>query len=131
MEGLKLLFQITTLVRFSIERGESVQRSIENILTTQSSRELRHVLHKILLGQNLKPTEQAFADIIAAGQRGESVLQQLSTFETELTEKIEMEIENYAALLPIKALFPLLLLQFPALLAILFGPMLMGLAKTL
>lgn len=73
---------------------------------------------------------QALVSILAAGLSGESVFERLIELENEMYQASLNEIEEKLRVLPIKMLVPLLLLQFPAFLLLLFGPILQQLQNS-
>ncbi|MGZ3726094.1 MAG: hypothetical protein ACXWQQ_09835 [Pseudobdellovibrio sp.] len=62
--------------------------------------------------------------ILEMGLNGESVLSHLKALETELVLSCEDEIQKFAALLPLKIMFPLLCLILPSMLILLIVPLL-------
>ena len=111
MEQLKQDLMILMKVILHIERGDSVRQSLqaEGISDQKISITLR--------------------DLLVRGQSGEPILESLRELQLELIQQLEFEIDRQSALLPLKALIPLLLFQFPALLIMALGPLLASLYK--
>lgn len=70
------------------------------------------------------PYQTALWELIVRGTRGEPVLEALTALEEEVELAASEEIERHLAMLPFRALIPLLGLQFPAHLVLLLGPLL-------
>jgi hypothetical protein len=77
------------------------------------------------------PQRRALVDLIATALSGQPILTHLEELKLELVNAIDLEIRGHIELLPIKMLVPLLLLQFPAFLVLLFGPLLSRLIQEL
>lgn len=69
--------------------------------------------------------------ILGCGLAGDPIVQRLVEFEAELKIACEDEVDAFIAGLPLKALIPILLIQFPAFLLLLFGPILKEFMKGL
>jgi hypothetical protein len=77
--------------------------------------------HVVRIGS---PQRRALVDLIATALSGQPILAHLEELKLELVNAIDLEIRGHIELLPIKMLIPLLMLQFPAFLILLFGPLL-------
>lgn len=135
MEGLSPNLKLVMALRQGLESGDSVRSAVRSYLSKnqdETSRELSLWLAQIEnpqknspgLLQSIQGIQHDLFQLIFRGLRGESILPQLVLMEEEACEAAKIEIEAFSATLPIKALIPLLLLQFPALLLLLFGPLL-------
>jgi hypothetical protein len=111
MERLKEDLIIVSKTIWILEKGSSMRQALEHerLRTSRPSMFLR--------------------EYISRGLRGEPILTALKEYQLELIAQIDFEIDRQSALLPIKALVPLLLFQFPALLILAFGPLLERLNK--
>jgi hypothetical protein len=69
----------------------------------------------------------ALLSVLSAGLTGEAIFDRLIELENEMHQASLDEIEEKLRTLPLKSLLPLLLLQFPAFLLLLFGPILLQL----
>ena len=78
-----------------------------------------------------RPEREAVIDILRRAQKGEAILEAIEKLEILLIEVCERELEESLATLPFRALVPLLLFQFPALLLILLGPLVAMLVREL
>lgn len=136
MEGLSPHLKIVMMLRMSLESGESLRTGIKFYLETiqdDVSRDLSRWIVFIEKPQqvsgsisevSLTPTRKLIFELIRRGLQGEMILQTLIQLEDELCELNKIELERFAASLPMKILMPLLIFQFPALLILLFGPLL-------
>lgn len=77
------------------------------------------------------PYRRALCDVLMRSMQGHSVQTRLDELKAEIELACELEIRAHVDLLPLKTMLPLLLLQFPAFLAILFGPLLSRLLEEL
>lgn len=141
MESISPSLKLALSLRFSIESGESVRQGIKTYLAytdDEMSRIVAIWLSKKEQGQQAtelavklkSPFRRTLLDCLERGLRGESILAQLSLLETEIIEANNDELERFTSLLPLKALVPLLLLQFPALFLLFLGPLLSQLTQS-
>lgn len=70
------------------------------------------------------PYRRALWDLVQRGSAGQPVLEPLAALEEEIEAAAQAELDLHLATLPFKVMLPLLLLQFPAHLILLLGPML-------
>jgi tight adherence protein C len=142
MESMNPLLHLILNIRLGLERGESLRIVLRDYLArhqTELTPELRdwvlHVEQGRPLQQELRawhsPHRRSLLSILQRGSKGEAILPALTLIEAEVFEACEEELEKRAALLPLKCLVPLLLLQFPALLILILGPLLAELMKSL
>lgn len=135
MEGISPNLKLIMSLRQGLESGDSTRTAVRAYLAKnhdEASRELSIWLAQIENPQKSSPfhenksinRREDLFQLIFRGLQGQSILPQLVLMEEESCESAKIEIEVFSAALPIKALFPLLLLQFPALLLLLFGPLL-------
>lgn len=135
MEGIAPPLKLVLMLRSGIEKGESVRVSAQRYLRQENDALSRIVAMRVstndqgceqrpLLGQQMSPFRQAALMLLDRGLRGESIYQQLIQLEEEIIEASKSELETFLNVLPLKMLIPLLLLQFPAFLLLLFGPLL-------
>jgi hypothetical protein len=135
VDGLAPTLKLLLAVKSGIERGESIRTTtqkyivrendeLSRLVATWLSRRDQGVTTGDLLKNVKSPFRQSALQIVDRGLSGESIYQQLLLLEEETIEAAKFEIETFLSLLPIKMLVPLLLLQFPAFLLLLFGPLL-------
>jgi hypothetical protein len=75
--------------------------------------------------QTLKsPVDRQIFGFLYRGIKGESILNHLRIFESELQQRVSLKREQSLSLLSTKLLLPLILLIFPAYLIMLLGPIL-------
>jgi hypothetical protein len=146
MDGLNPALELLLSVKISMERGESVRQGLLRYLKEDSGhprqhRELRTLLSawlmrhdqglstQILRDQLKSPYRRNLLDIIERGLRGEPVLNPLLNLEVEIIQACHEELERRLLLLPLKALIPLLFLQFPALAILFLSPLLSQLSQ--
>lgn len=144
MEGLapplKCLIEIQSSLQNAEPAREGVTRYIQNARSGDVfADELRRFLfawdqgrdwRSILLGVS-SPHRRALMDLIAIALGGQPILLHLEELKVEVVNAVELEIQQHMELLPVKMLMPLLLLQFPAFLLLLFGPLLTQLIEEL
>ena len=122
-------------VKREMERGKAVRFGILAYLQCHQdefSDQVRHwwSLHQqglapeAALSQIPSLHRRALLQILGRGLRGESILNQLHQLEIELIEACQEDMQRFLQRLPFKLLLPLLFLQFPAFLMLLFGPLL-------
>ncbi|MBK7889502.1 MAG: hypothetical protein IPJ84_01220 [Bdellovibrionales bacterium] len=75
-----------------------------------------------LIEQTGSPYRRALYLIILDGFNGQPVFERLSELKADLEDQAELDIESHIDRLPLLMLAPLLLLQFPAFLILLLGP---------
>jgi hypothetical protein len=142
MEGLAPPFQLLIHVRRQIERGLSLKGGIISYLKTTEddfspkvSYWLSLVEKKEATGPFLNQIESVYRKellrILERGLAGAPILHILRLFEEEVILACENEIQNKLTDLPYLAMIPLLLLQFPAFLLLLLGPLLIQLLDSL
>jgi len=137
MENLAPPLELLMDVRFGMEKGQSLKKTLLYYIEAQPQDPWRHqlALWLKLLEMGRSPleitTQMTFVrrqclEIIEMGLRGESIYQQICSLEEEVFEATKLEIEEFIAVLPMKSLIPLLFFQFPAFLALLIGPFLLS-----
>jgi hypothetical protein len=77
------------------------------------------------------PYRRAICDALMRSLSGQPIQARLDELRTEIELACELEIRRHVDLLPLKAMVPLLLLQFPAFLILLLGPLLSRLLEEL
>ena len=136
MENLAPPLDLASFIRMSMEQGDSVKSSLVKYLQESSDNDWRlqlsQWLHRLQTHQEtgsfLKKIKshyrRATLQLLEQAYKGEPVYSQLCLLEMELREVASNELETFCASLAFKALIPLLLLQFPAFLIVLVGPLL-------
>lgn len=75
------------------------------------------------------PYRRAVCDSLMRGLAGHSIQSRLEELRKEIELSCELELQKHVESLPLRALLPLLLLEFPAFLLLLFGPLLARLIR--
>ncbi len=139
METLAPSLHLLIYVRFSLESGESLRKTLQDYETLENHPEwtpfLRRWMTARQLGQDITPlikslktpSQRALIQLLNQGLGGESIHPVLVQLEEELLEQANDEIEEFVSTLPLKALMPLLLFQFPAYLILMLAPLLISL----
>lgn len=132
MEDLAPNLRLAVEVRLHVERGNSVRQAIREIVAREDG-DWAHRLRQLIIGfeirkelevNGLRPETVALFQLLQRGWNGEAVLDSLLAIEEEIYRQNEYQIEEFAAILPVRMLAPLLLLQFPAFLILILGPLL-------
>lgn len=155
MDSLAPPLELLLAVRYEIEKGNSVRSAIKTYLSQSlrpPSRSLQFfstglddlpVQVSQLLASYESGTEEvqapegkrihrfAILNVLGRGLRGEPIHTLLLQLEEEVIEACEEDLEMHIATLPVKMLFPLLMLQFPAFLLLLLGPLFLQIIETL
>ena len=141
MVSLAPPLQAVLEIRLHIESGQSVSQAIktyiQSTLEDPFAKELGLWLFAEETGrffntQTLKSIyRKHLIDILKRGLRGEPVLKILEEYEKDLIEICKEDLEKHLQKLPFISLIPLLLFEFPALLIILIGPLLLNLLSVL
>ncbi len=135
MENIAPPLKLLLSVKRQIEKNQPVRIGVLLYLQTETSDFSVSVAQWYSLFQQGKSTHtvlklmtsmyrRVLLQVLERGLRGESVYQLLCQLENEITEACHDEISNKLAKLPFILLIPLLLMQFPAILMLLFGPLL-------
>lgn len=142
MECLAPPLEICVNLRLGLESGQSVMRIIKKIHMrerNEMSSDLSIVLAAFERGElaklpqktNERLYRRALLELIESGLRGEPILVQIKELEMELLKACQADVEKYVASLPMRAMIPLMLIQFPAFLLLLLGPIVSQLIRGL
>lgn len=141
MVSLAPPLQAVLEIRLYIESGKSVSQAIKSYvqssLTDSFAKELGLWLFAEETGgffdtQTLKSIyRKHLMDILKRGLKGEPILEILEDYEKDLIEICKEDLEKHLQKLPFITLIPLLLFEFPALLILLIGPLLLNLLSAL
>jgi hypothetical protein len=135
MEYIAPPLQLIAHVKRSIETGQSARNGVLNYVRTERSKFAKDVSKWLghldqglptasLLCRQRSQYRRSLLELLERGFRGESIYVYLCQLEQETIEACQDEINRKLAKLPFLLLGPLLLLQFPAFLMLLFGPLL-------
>lgn len=143
MERINPVLECITEVQSSLMSGESIKAGIVSYIKQGSSTALLQMQCKSFLilqesGQELsKLTSNIKSDLtislfhlLERGLKGEPITEYLEELKHFTIEQSEKDIANFLSVLPFKAMIPLFLFQLPALLIILFGPLIVNLQES-
>jgi len=142
VDGLAPPLKLVLNLRYALENGRPLQTSVKAQLGELDEglrRDLATLLAAFEQGRPSRPEEfaskseyrRALIELVGAGLRGEPILRQLSQIEEELKLACDHDLEVFIARLPMKTLVPLMLVQFPAFLLLVLGPVLTQMIKGL
>lgn len=135
MESVAPPLILLMAVKRAIEKGDSVKTGILNYVRKESG-DFPHLVTQWLSilqqGQDTRGCLQlcssiyrrSLLQVLERGLKGEPIYNLLNQMEEEIISACNEEISARIARLPFQMLVPLLLFQFPAFLALLFGPLL-------
>ncbi len=142
MESLSPSLKLLLSMKLSLERGESLRQGLQVYLSADAD-ELTVVVAQWLalreqgvatakIKNSLKSQyRRVLLEVMDRGLRGEAILPILNTLEVEIIQACTEELERRTTILPMKALVPLLLLQFPALAILFLAPLFSELLKSI
>ena len=138
MESLAPPHKCLVDIKFKLQRGDSLRQALESYCS-ESRDDFVPVLYKwfLLLQKGCdvsqiqvsNPYRQYLLDIFNEGMAGKPILSMLCSFEQEIEQACSAELEEKLKKLPILSLIPLFLLQLPAVLLLLFVPMLQNFSE--
>jgi hypothetical protein len=142
MEGLAPTLQICMELRMSLERGESLHAGLRSPLMRPSGSwrgDIQRMLRHFEQYGNLRdftvssssPYRRELISLVGLGLSGAPVVAKLRELEVEIRWACQDELDLFIARLPLRALLPVLLIQFPAFLILLFGPILSEFTRSL
>ncbi len=141
MEDIAPVLRFVIEMESSLERGESVRTGIRFYLKhhrTNFSAPLFRILNSPQPA--LSPEERArlkssyqiaALELIVYALEGKPVLSELRELKNEIVAASNRRIDQFVSVLPTKMMIPLLFLIFPALLLLLFGPLVQSLQEAL
>ncbi|MBS1968977.1 MAG: hypothetical protein JSU04_01650 [Bdellovibrionales bacterium] len=135
MDHIAPPLQLIAHVKRSIETGHSTRTGVLSYVRAERSSFAKDVSKWLghldqglpvgyLLVRHQSQYRRSLLELLERGMRGESIYVYLCQLEQETIEACQDEINRKLAKLPFLLLAPLLLLQFPAFLMLLFGPLL-------
>ncbi len=142
MECLAPPLDLCVRLRLGLEGGQSVMRTIKTFHgrgKNEMSSDLAIILTAFERGEqpqlpastNERIYRKAFLELVEAGLKGEPILSPLKELEAELLKACHADIEKFVGGLPMRTMIPLMLIQFPAFLLLLLGPIVGELLKGL
>jgi hypothetical protein len=135
MENIAPPLRFLLVIKRNLEKGQSPRQGVLNYLKKEPDAFTEIVAKWYSLVQQGLSTAEIFKlcpslhrrvllQLVERGIKGESIYPALCQLENEICEACHEEIANKLARLPFLLLVPLLLMQFPAILLLLFGPLL-------
>jgi hypothetical protein len=144
MEGLTPPLKCLIEIQSAAHNGEAIRLGITKYLAqARETDDFAPVVRAFLFawdqGHDWKsvimvlksPHRRALLEVVACGLSGQSIMSHLDEIREEMMSATEFEIREHLEILPLKMLMPLLMLQFPAFLLLLFGPLLRHLIEEL
>ena len=134
MESVAPPLSLLLMVKRSLEKGQPAKMGVLHYLKKEEgpfpqlvSKWLAHLQQGQATHELLRSEEsmhrRVLLQLLERGMRGEAIYTPLSQLEDEIIEACNHELAQKLAKLPFLLLIPLLLLQFPAFLMLLFGPL--------
>jgi hypothetical protein len=121
-------------MKFGFQNGLSLRQSLQIYLNKDLNSEWRSLVHSWLRSIELNgqvPTFEQFDHLtritfetLAKGMSHQPIVETLDQLEEEIVIRDQIYLQRQIAILPIKSLIPLLLLQVPALMILVFVPLL-------
>lgn len=141
MESIASPLKVIWSVRKSIEKGASVKRGIQDYLNSDHDEWQSDILKWNLRIQqgattneiiNLQKTavRKHLLHLLERGLKGESIYKNLIAMEDEVTNQVEMQIQDLVTKLPYLMLIPIALFFFPACVILMLGPFILQLASS-
>lgn len=135
MESVAPPLVLLLSVKRAIEKGDSVKSGVLSYIRKESGEFPALVTRWLSIlqqGQDSRPLiaaipslyRQTLLNVLERGLRGEAIYGLLNQMEEEIILACEDEISSRIARLPFLLMVPLFFFQFPAFLALLFGPLL-------
>lgn len=135
MENLAPPAELMIDLRFLLEKGLAVRQAAQMAAEKASDPKWRQTLmiwmSLVEMGRStdkikseLSLARRQCLNLMERGLKGESIHAQVCILEEEFLEASQVEMEQYVARLPMKAMIPLLFFQFPSFMLLLLGPFL-------
>lgn len=143
MEDLAPPLELILSVKSSIEKGKSIQDGIKRYLEAHNTHEFSTiVLHWYVMMERQMSTQELMRGITSIyrrqvlqlfekGMKKEPIYNQILILEHEIYQACEHEIQEKLIKLPYLVMIPVLIFQFPALLIVIFGPLLQNFIESL
>lgn len=133
MEDVAPLLKLVWLFKQELEKGRSTKNALQSVF--EAGVEPREV--SLFLIELSKPRvsedfyaslnsqiRKSFYKLLEKGSRGEPMTEKLGELEAEIIVLCEEQIDDHIQKLPYLMVFPIFILQVPAFLLLLFGPIL-------
>lgn len=135
MEYLAMPYIFVENLRYSLESGENLQASIKKFIAENPS-SFTHLLQEWLVlrqvgkqpfgefQRTFPVARKSIFDLLDLAYGGVSVIEPLKSMEAELFQMCDHDLAKHLDKLPYKLMIPMMTLQFPAVLLLLIGPLL-------
>ncbi|MCM2282141.1 MAG: hypothetical protein NDI61_09880 [Bdellovibrionaceae bacterium] len=135
MENLNPALRCLIEMQSALQNGETVRAGLLRYTQSASddfASQVRRFLFDWEQGRDWRPAVQSIAsanrrallELAACALSGQAIHTHLCELRMEIQAACESEIKEHIDMLPLRMLFPLLLLLFPSYLVLLFGPVL-------
>jgi hypothetical protein len=134
MENISPQLRLILTVKFGLQNGMSVRQSIIFFLQQPSIGPFQTVLEAWFYAIEAHQTQfqpkkidlltETLLQTLEKGLKNQPIFEMLHQLEEEVLLRDEIYLQRQIAILPMKSLIPLLLLQVPALMIMIFVPML-------
>lgn len=148
MEDIAPPLELLLYVKSSIEKGKSIQDGIKRYLAAHNGHAFaNHLFSKttrqwFVLVERQVPTNELIMglasiyrrqvlQLLEKGIKKEPIYNQILILEHEIYQACEREIQEKLIKLPYLVMIPVLFFQFPALLTVIFGPLLQNFIESL
>lgn len=142
MEGLAPPHKCLLSIKHQMEGGASLSSAIQLYLGVARDDFATEVARwfmlweqgrdpQVVLSNQKSAHRRALLEIMTGGLNGYPIHQRLVELEEDISRASRLELDRVLADLPFRTMLPLLLLQFPALLLLLLGPILSALFRSL
>ena len=135
---LRALLNIKLKIQSGISTRESIREYVQETLDCDFAKDLSLWLfqmesegHESHLKPFTHPFRKMLVEVLKQGLEGEQILKSLEILETEMVEASQRDLDNQLQKLPFILMIPLLFLQLPAFLLIIFGPLLSKMVQQL
>lgn len=135
MDNLAASYLFVEHLRYCLESGDTVVTAIKKFVRLERT-EFALLLEKWLIlslseqynaGEFQKPLSlyrRSVFDLLDLTKTGVSIVEPLKSMEKEMVQICENDLQKHLDMLPFQLMIPMLFLQFPAVLLILIGPLL-------
>lgn len=140
MEGLAPFLQFVLEFEWGLRCGCSVAQSWQQALSCIEDRKLWHEMNlwwqhwqqnQVTIPQFSSRHRRTLFDLASKGLSGSPIYERLQSFRSDLLESCWSELEDFLQALPFRSGLILMLFQFPAMLILLLGPMLLTMLEAL
>lgn len=141
MENIASPLKLIWSVRKSIEKGSSVKQGIQEYLNSENDEWQPEILKwHMRVHQGSSTTDimnsqrtvirKHLMRLLERGLRGESIYKNLISLEEEVSNQVEMQIQDLVTKLPYLMLIPIALFFFPACVILMLGPFILQLTSS-